>query len=158
MEANEKRCPYCGEVIKADAMKCKHCGEWLDPTIRRAHELESKPQYAPAAYTPSAEDIADELEQRKNDKHTGWLIAIELWVIIFAMYFVDDLGFWKAMLAGLVVSFLLIFQFFRIIFCLAAIFVWAWIAYDLWGTIAAIVVGLFALALHVNAFSKYYNG
>jgi hypothetical protein len=25
-----KRCPYCAEVILADAVKCKHCGEWLD--------------------------------------------------------------------------------------------------------------------------------
>lgn len=22
-------CPYCSEPIKADAKKCKHCGEWL---------------------------------------------------------------------------------------------------------------------------------
>jgi hypothetical protein len=24
-----KQCPYCAEDIKAEAVKCKHCGEWL---------------------------------------------------------------------------------------------------------------------------------
>jgi len=27
---DEKVCPYCGEAILAVAVKCKHCGEWLD--------------------------------------------------------------------------------------------------------------------------------
>jgi TM2 domain-containing membrane protein YozV len=30
------RCPYCAEVISAAAKKCKHCGEFLDPTLRQA--------------------------------------------------------------------------------------------------------------------------
>lgn len=23
-------CPYCAEPVQAEAVKCKHCGEWLD--------------------------------------------------------------------------------------------------------------------------------
>ena len=33
---NNVRCPYCAEVIAAAAKKCKHCGEFLDETLRYA--------------------------------------------------------------------------------------------------------------------------
>ena len=29
-EGETKTCPYCAEDIKTKAIKCKHCGEWLD--------------------------------------------------------------------------------------------------------------------------------
>jgi hypothetical protein len=28
-EGKKKNCPFCAELIMADAIKCKHCGEWL---------------------------------------------------------------------------------------------------------------------------------
>lgn len=37
-----KMCPYCSEEIMAGAKKCKHCGEFIDSTLRTAKEKEQK--------------------------------------------------------------------------------------------------------------------
>lgn len=45
MEDATKRCPYCGEMIKTTAIKCKHCGEWLA----------EKPSATPSSTSPTPE-------------------------------------------------------------------------------------------------------
>ncbi|MFZ2643538.1 MAG: hypothetical protein WA117_21280 [Verrucomicrobiia bacterium] len=41
IEFKTKTCPFCAEEIRADAIKCKHCGEFLDGS--------RPPQTTPAA-------------------------------------------------------------------------------------------------------------
>lgn len=41
VEEPESTCPFCSEVIKAQAKKCKHCGEILDVTMRAAQDRAS---------------------------------------------------------------------------------------------------------------------
>lgn len=31
LRSGAKRCPYCSMEISGEALKCRHCGEWLGP-------------------------------------------------------------------------------------------------------------------------------
>ena len=32
MDSDSKKCPFCGELIRFEAIKCRYCGEFLNNT------------------------------------------------------------------------------------------------------------------------------
>jgi uncharacterized membrane protein YvbJ len=64
----EKKCPFCAEIIKTEARKCKHCGEMLD---------EKPPQeqfFAPAS-------AMNQKETTTKAQQTSWLGIIILLIV-----------------------------------------------------------------------------
>lgn len=101
-----KPCPYCNELIIADAKKCKHCFEYLDPSLR---ENQLVPDLHQRVLTPDDDGYAltswqnlksalwsfvlpglGQFLSNRNRSAVGWFAAAVLW------YFV--LGFPSALL------------------------------------------------------------
>lgn len=40
-----RKCPYCAELVRAEAIKCKHCGSALDTAITTEHKAAIAPAY-----------------------------------------------------------------------------------------------------------------
>ena len=97
MEHETKKCPYCGEVILAEAKKCKHCGEWLDRDVT--------PRNNDSEQAPSVSESEEE-----PDGEIGCLILFEGFIILGVLTFIYDWSLWVTFVASAVIYSLMLFS------------------------------------------------
>ncbi len=107
---NLKECPYCSEMVKTSAKKCKHCGATIDVVLKALEDSKSAQSSAPNVFMNSGAASSSSASSSNNNGGNpyykasfshGWHIVASiftagLWVPIwiFMYLFRDKNTYW----------------------------------------------------------------
>lgn len=79
MEADEKKCPFCAEIIKSEAIKCRFCGS--DLSHGSGTESEVAATSAPSAMACEKCNVLMVPVQKKKAVSLSGLVSVALFVV-----------------------------------------------------------------------------
>ncbi|MDK7374813.1 MULTISPECIES: zinc ribbon domain-containing protein [Weeksella] len=82
---NQKICPYCAELINADAIKCKHCGEFLDNNLRESRKATTQvvmPEQPIRKWNPGVAALLSLLIPGAGQMYKGKIGSGILWLLL----------------------------------------------------------------------------
>jgi hypothetical protein len=100
LAADLRPCPFYRELIKAEARKCRHCGEVLDPVLRAAEEAARSS--AEPSFSPGIARVLSVVWPGLGHIYRGKILSGFLWMIM------TPLGYICLILPGLILHVLCI--------------------------------------------------
>jgi hypothetical protein len=89
IDADSKRCPFCREWIKAEARRCRHCGEALDPVLRAADEARRSVEGRPIhSFSPGVARVLSVVWPGLGHIYRGRILSGIVWMIVTPLGYV----------------------------------------------------------------------